>query len=78
MKTIRRIGQAVLTIILAVMIPLVLMGCKKDNEHPSGEHPSKIEHPSKAKQPTTTPATGKEHPSGEHPAGEHPSGEHPK
>ena len=56
MSRIRRILKYLLVLIAAVMIPLVLSGCGKSDEHPSGEHPTDSEHPSSS-----------EHPSGEHP-----------
>ncbi len=46
-------------LLIAAVVSLGLVGCKKHGEHPSGDHPSS-EHPSE------------EHPTGEHPTGEHP------
>ena len=69
----------VLVLIIAV-VSFGLVGCKNDNEHPSGDHPT-------SEQPAEKTASD-EHPSNEHPAGEtatdeqptneHPAGEHPK
>ena len=55
-----RTWKSILSILVAAIMSLVLMGCGKNGEQPKPEHPTTTEHPSG------------EHPSSEHPKSEHP------
>ncbi|MHC5053583.1 MAG: hypothetical protein ACYTKD_02575 [Planctomycetota bacterium] len=57
--------RAFLLLLVAVLLPLLMAGCKEKPEHPRGEHPT-------SEQPEG------EHPKKEGAKPEHPKGEHPK
>ena len=60
-----KIKKVFVLVLIVVVTSLGFVGCKKNQEHPTGDHPTK-EHPKN------------EHPTDEHPKTEHPASEHPE